>query len=494
MLGTMSLSIKDRCQIMNLKGIALHAQWKLADALATDNAIIELPKPDSLRYFDIRAYISMNDIFTEIGMIEAAGTALDKAQETMSLSNQFQHDQLKRVSTMLGISRSILSMKKGDYIKALSLWQVAEQYSNATPSLRLIWLGHGIDLHRQLGKHQRANSLSDEALALNERNPNLLTVLIDRMEYCNSIRDYNKALSLLDKFSHLKVFTTDKNLQRRLFVAHAEALHGLGHEESSEFYRLAVQSTDSLYEEQLNVLRSVVASQITPSAYSALKRSMANLQKQESMSILALGIVGAAAISGLWFIGYRRRKEKLKLRGEVLRASDAESKAKKLQIELDDANMALCARSLHDDKITAALTCIRQELIGDKSREDKLRSIRFATNEIAHATRDSDDFIFRFSRENRNLVARLLQLCPNLSQNELSVAQLIVAGVATKDIAFRLNRSVRTVEGIKYALRKKLRIEGATSEYLRSLFTEVQTSYKSDAAEHEDPKNHRQMN
>ncbi len=46
------------------------------------NYIIEIPKPDSLRYYDLNAYIGMNDIFCAIGTTELAQTALSKAGET----------------------------------------------------------------------------------------------------------------------------------------------------------------------------------------------------------------------------------------------------------------------------------------------------------------------------------------------------------------------------------------------------------------------------
>lgn len=59
------------------------------ESLNALNSIIEFQKPDSLLYYNLNAYIGMNDIFLAIGSTELAGTAISKAEETLEIVERY---------------------------------------------------------------------------------------------------------------------------------------------------------------------------------------------------------------------------------------------------------------------------------------------------------------------------------------------------------------------------------------------------------------------
>ena len=63
----------------------------------------------------------------------------------------------------------------------------------------------------------------------------------------------------------------------------------------------------------------------------------------------------------------------------------------------------------------------------------------------------------------------LADLHPTLTRSELQLCCYISLGLTAKDIATLTQRSVRTIETIKYNLKKKLNVDSPTDVYLRSM-------------------------
>ena len=85
-------------------------------------------------------------------------------------------------------------------------------------------------------------------------------------------------------------------------------------------------------------------------------------------------------------------------------------------------------------------------------------------------------FNLQFDKSNRELTAILAELHPSLTKSEMRMAGYIVLNLTDKEIADITNRSVRTVESVKYTLRKKLHITEPTSTYLVRLLAENRKS------------------
>ena len=82
-----------------------------------------------------------------------------------------------------------------------------------------------------------------------------------------------------------------------------------------------------------------------------------------------------------------------------------------------------------------------------------------------------EQFRISFEKTHPVFFRSLYERHPALSRGEVRMCSFIIMNLSTKDIAMLTNRSVRTVESMKYRLGKKLNLpEGQTTEaYLRSL-------------------------
>lgn len=66
----------------------------------------------------------------------------------------------------------------------------------------------------------------------------------------------------------------------------------------------------------------------------------------------------------------------------------------------------------------------------------------------------------------------MFRVAPDLTKAEIRMCAFMLAGMTNKEIAAATNRSVRTVDCIKYNLRRKLPTEEPTETYLRRLSAE----------------------
>lgn len=67
-------------------------------------------------------------------------------------------------------------------------------------------------------------------------------------------------------------------------------------------------------------------------------------------------------------------------------------------------------------------------------------------------------FIIEFREEQNEFIKTLSNYYPTLSKTEFKLCCLIRSGFTTNEIAKLTNRTVRSVESVKYRLRKKLPI------------------------------------
>lgn len=83
--------------------------------------------------------------------------------------------------------------------------------------------------------------------------------------------------------------------------------------------------------------------------------------------------------------------------------------------------------------------------------EKHLRQLKEAVND------DGGDAVSRsLEVANHDFIQRLGEAHPDLTRGEIRMAIFINMGKSTREIAEMLNRSVRTVETVKYRLSKKL--------------------------------------
>ncbi len=109
--------------------------------------------------------------------------------------------------------------------------------------------------------------------------------------------------------------------------------------------------------------------------------------------------------------------------------------------------------------ISAIERRIRSELQAPKKKYAAfLRSLLVQVGDAMQSEQDWELFEKRFTEVQPEFLARLAARYPNLTRNELRVCSLLQLNVSTKEIAQLLGISYRSVETVRYRIRKKIRL------------------------------------
>lgn len=143
---------------------------------------------------------------------------------------------------------------------------------------------------------------------------------------------------------------------------------------------------------------------------------------------------------------------------------------RKNEESLEMRNRELVSMSMHMFQLNESITEI-DRLITDKTiTPEKLRpKIKSILKDLSSKEHVWEMFKIYFEDVNQRFFDILYRKNPDLTKSELRMCAFIRAGMSSKEIAIATNRSVRTVDSIKYNLRKKLGIEESTDAYIRRI-------------------------
>ena len=151
----------------------------------------------------------------------------------------------------------------------------------------------------------------------------------------------------------------------------------------------------------------------------------------------------------------------------------SEQEKEALSDELLNRKKELCNVSLVAAQTETMLITVRSEMHSNSSSaEERLRSIESVLRDWTGLSRLQENFNNQFDETNQTLYTKLSHHHPDLTKTEMNMAAYVLLNLNSKDIARMTNRSVRTVDNIKYNLRKKLAITESTAVYLRRLMSE----------------------
>ncbi len=452
----------------------LMARRHYSEALDLANAMIERSKPDSLLYWDIQAYIVMNDVFCQLGMLNAARKSIDKAHARLDDINYT--TPLIRDWTLSDfyLASSLLALIERDIDTALRQWRKAEPYNNSAERRVTFW-GHAGSIYKAAGEFEKADVCFLRAIKEDVDNPNRLRCLIHCLHWRNHQGHHDDALDLLGEYEHLLRFASDPYLAQHIYLAIGETLQGIGAKgEASKYFHISALISDSLRQADEILHNSIAGSWIDPDDYSALRQSRDESECSRAYMVMIISVVGAIVIPVATVLSYRRRRNHiydLESSTRAVRAhAERAAEASILADLVDQQSRDLCASSLMTAKLSAGLSEVQKELWHtDKTRDQRLSSIRVAVQESLSVRQEVEVFNHNFSRTVRDFTDKLTALHPGLTKSEVRVASYIFLGMTSKEIAQMTNRSVRTVDSIRYSLRKKLCIDISTESYLRQI-------------------------
>lgn len=128
------------------------------------------------------------------------------------------------------------------------------------------------------------------------------------------------------------------------------------------------------------------------------------------------------------------------------------------------------------------LTSIQNYLVDLKKdlKESSARIVNSSGLDVKSTFRDIEtlinessweEFYERYDELHDNFMNKLMNICPGLTVAESRLCALIRLNLSSKEICILTNRSLRTVENLRFRIRKKLKIDKSVSlsQYILSI-------------------------
>ena len=173
----------------------------------------------------------------------------------------------------------------------------------------------------------------------------------------------------------------------------------------------------------------------------------------------------------------KERKKLIKINKRKLQINDLASQKElmkirneKLQNDLENKNREVAIATMSTIKRNEFLNKIKNELKSIESQPKISRLIK-TINKNLKKNEDWEFFEKAFNNADKDFLARLKELHPVLTHNDLRLCAFLRLNLLSKEIAPLLNISVRSVEVKRYRLRKKLNMsrDKSISDYFINL-------------------------
>lgn len=437
----------------------------IPDAIRIAREMISADKPDSLRYYDGKAQLILHNSSVAVNDYEEAGRSCDKGLKLLdkwrSSIDRNIHD---RLAGAIYMAKGALLSRRGRWEEAYDYFmKAAETDTSRTHSAGYnLSMGNFYSLQNEFviaGKYYRlATTDTDDT-------DNRLNAIL----YCAlnlvSRKDYSGAIDWLK--SNDSLIAANRFDKKSLYASTlSEIYEGLGD------YRTALackRRADSL-----------TAQMLDPEVLTRIDSVMQQIRRDDIEAAGGLpaaqgrlwGIpvaVAVAAIAAVVIMLLRIRRKNAVIAAMTRDGEDSQTLIDSLRNELADSSQQLSTSAARMAQINDSLASLRELASNPRSRKDQLlESINSAMRSLAAGSQVWEPFMEYMQGVNQGFLDKLYRLHPDLTNSEIRMCAFILLNRTTKEIAQILNRSPRTVESLKYSLRRKMNLrEIPTEAYLR---------------------------
>lgn len=202
-----------------------------------------------------------------------------------------------------------------------------------------------------------------------------------------------------------------------------------------------------------------------------------NAQSRHNMMWLVLTVIILFAATGVvCMIYYRSKRNKEFFSPKQLPDIIKDTPDQATEEQVENLNREMLGLSLKIAENERTLNDVWEIVLDPTKTEADKKKELIVMQKSRDVKRDIwESFTLYFQKVHPQFTRELYRVHPDLSRGEVRMCAFIIMHYSTKDIAMVTNRSVRTIQSMKYRLHKKLNPpEGVSTEaYLRSLIPEV---------------------
>lgn len=330
--------------------------------------------------------------------------------------------------------------------------------------------GYMADIYYMAGDHDAAERYYREILNSGFTYHNRAVSVCNYMSMLNSERRYIESLEVYEKNKERISFCVNDHTAANLITNQAVALAGIGdYAGGYEFMSKA------------NALRDSISASVLSGDHLAIyelwkqsEKKDAALRQVTRLRILlwiGLALFISACCGGAWFFHKwhhaKKTSDGLRQQFNLIEQTHHE------EIEQKDTRISSQYRELTSHALQLAqMTELTNEILALTERKGeadslRLRKIRDLIRSQGFQNNMWEIFKTYFEGTHPAFFRNLYSRHPDLSANEVRMCAYIMLNLTTKEIAALTNRSVRTIDTIKYRLHKKLGLtDESTAAYL----------------------------
>lgn len=506
------------CKYSLLKGHCFFVNFRFQKAVETYDEIIQIVGNDSVGNSLLAGYRdeACLHMIKSFRYLELYDLSLDKCYELLSVSKSpgirlFVHSFLGlsfcerfnkerglehfRIADALASTKKVPSVILGDYYNYKGAYYFYESKTDSAlycldqallciqDSPYAAFLRDGIIsnmalVYRMQGKFQQARQCYQRNMAfIKDENNNLYlrllyyyAALCMEMQMSDSAAYYCKeAIQLSESMrSDCEIYGTSRTLYSQILYGRAE------YKSAYDYFREGVEQLDSSRimktAEKLAVLQNEYNNQLIVKEHRNLEQRVELLKWKNRSNVYVILLLALLLLLLLFLAWWLIRKYRQNISSQRVLAETLEQKENRI-IQLRGLYSSVMQSKDGESQVLAkAMMAFHDLFIQLENRLTQLESVSDAgkikegirdTRQLITDGKDSkifDTFESFFYRQYGGFREELLNQNASLTNNEKQLCMLLVMDLSTKDIAFYMNKSVRTIETMIYRLRKKFEI------------------------------------
>ena len=413
-----------------------------------------MKKGNTIKIF--RLYINIGNTFVELKNYQQARTYYHKALKLVKKKKLKIHVYEK-------IGTTYRSEKKLDSALIYLNPILALDSARISPSLLVrTYLKVGA-IYMAQNKIDQAKSKFKKSLELSEQRSFIYWKLLSRFKLTHvkiMKGNYDPAIQEMKQLA-LKVDSNNKKFIQSNYFSLYRAYQLKGdHKQALFYYELYTDLKDSLsnvaIRESSLLKEKQFQAKLKDKKISYLQQSM---QKDRLIGYGAIGILMLGILLLLFIILWIFKKRAVLEKEKQLDIQEKQL----IETKLASQSKELASNLLHLASMQELAQQAKEQLKNLMDHNSHLKEKDFADVFEYLDTQNDDErwreFYERFDELEGEFIRKLTALYPNLSAAEIRLCSLLRLNLSSKDIAFLTSRSLRTVENIRFRLRKKMNLE-----------------------------------
>lgn len=437
----------------------------IPDAIRIAREMTSAEKPDSLRYYDVKAQLILINSSLAVNDFEEAERSCSKGIKLLEKWRRaIGSEAYNRLAGAVYMANGALLSNRQKWEEAYnSFMKAAEADTSLTRSA-----GYNLSMgnfYSSQNEFMFADKYYRLATTDTDDTDNRLSAVINCALNLVDRKDYSGALDWLKSNDSLIAANGfDKN--SRYASTLSEIYEGLGD------YRTALackRRADSLEKQMLDpAVLTRIDSVMQQIQHDDIEAAVGSPAAQRRLWGILAAVV-ATTIAAVVIMSLRIRRKNTVIAAMTRDGEDSRALIDSLRNELADSSQQLSTSAARMAQINDSLASLRELASNPRSRKDQLlESINSAMRSLAAGSQVWEPFMEYMQGVNQGFLDKLYRLHPDLTNSEIRMCAFILLNRTTKEIAQILNRSPRTVESLKYSLRRKMNLrEIPTEAYLR---------------------------